>query len=517
MMPTAAASCAAGNSTLFSMCGAVPSSPVARRAWWPKSPTAPGRPRSPDGRRPSSSARRHDRRGCGGPGRGHVDAVGETSLPRDHRRVLRGARGRAAWVSGAPWSTIWWRGSRHRDVEAWTSRRCRRQGDQELPRRVRIQGPSSHHAPSSSVRASSPSTPPMPVVAVGGVAVGRRRSADGAAAAHPPEVGHWTLPGAASKPGGICDRSSRTGAARRDSPGRPLRGPSSVGQNGGARTTYFVILDFEVTTPGRGRPAAGDDAAAVAWVPWPEVPALTLVSGLDEFSRRARGARLGRPLDSERRGSARAGRRRLRLCGGPGGGGIGRPSVGRGRERGPAACGRRSGARAWRWAASPPLHPFGDGDLITASRRSIHVASVTVGAMACGRSQPDARRGRQEPEPWVQGECRHPQSVGPRGCRRERCRCGRALPPACAQLPQPCGPRASRPCAAPTTVGALLVETLRSMRRHDPISLLPSRASRLVRPPSARKAERPLTMCVSSLSDLQVCETVLNGSTSRVT
>ncbi|HUD16229.1 MAG TPA: NUDIX domain-containing protein, partial [Acidimicrobiales bacterium] len=100
--------------------------------------------------------------------------------------------------------------------------------------------------------------------------------------AHPPEVGHWTLPGGRVEPG-----ESVTEAVERE-----LLEETALDVRCGAflgwaerrgEDYHFVILDFEVTTPGRGRPAAGDDAAAVAWVPLAEVPALTLVSGLDEF------------------------------------------------------------------------------------------------------------------------------------------------------------------------------------------------------------------------------------------
>lgn len=43
---------------------------------------------------------------------------------------------------------------------------------------------------------------------------------------------------------------------------------------------HYVILDFEVTLVGEDQPAAGDDAAEVAWVELHAVPELALVEGL---------------------------------------------------------------------------------------------------------------------------------------------------------------------------------------------------------------------------------------------
>jgi 8-oxo-dGTP diphosphatase len=45
---------------------------------------------------------------------------------------------------------------------------------------------------------------------------------------------------------------------------------------------HSVVLDFAVTLVGDAQPRAGDDAAAVEWVPLPEVMARPLVRGLAE-------------------------------------------------------------------------------------------------------------------------------------------------------------------------------------------------------------------------------------------
>ena len=46
---------------------------------------------------------------------------------------------------------------------------------------------------------------------------------------------------------------------------------------------HFVILDFVATVLEHGTPAAGDDAAEVAWVPLADVVERRLVDGLAEF------------------------------------------------------------------------------------------------------------------------------------------------------------------------------------------------------------------------------------------
>ena len=122
---------------------------------------------------------------------------------------------------------------------------------------------------------------PGPVVAVGGVAV-----VDGfllmVERARPPAAGLWTVPGGRVEPG-----ESVTAAVERE-----------VGEETGLDVAcgaflgwaerrgdgfHFVILDFAVSLSGRPPPTAGDDAAAAAWVPLPEVADLPLVEGLHRF------------------------------------------------------------------------------------------------------------------------------------------------------------------------------------------------------------------------------------------
>jgi 8-oxo-dGTP diphosphatase len=122
---------------------------------------------------------------------------------------------------------------------------------------------------------------PAPVVAVGGIAV-----VGGALLmvqrAHPPGAGRWSVPGGRVEPG-----ESVTTAVERElleETALRVRCGSLLGwaERRGA-DHHFVILDFEVATTGPTTPAAGGDAAAVAWVPLGEVPALTLVEGLEDF------------------------------------------------------------------------------------------------------------------------------------------------------------------------------------------------------------------------------------------
>jgi 8-oxo-dGTP diphosphatase len=126
-----------------------------------------------------------------------------------------------------------------------------------------------------------PAGPPLPVVAVGGIAV-----VDGALLlvqrARPPAVGRWTVPGGRVEPG-----ESVTTAVERElleETGLTVRCGNLVGwAERRGPDHHFVILDFAVTTAGRGSPMAGSDAAAVAWVPLDEVTGQGLVEGLGDF------------------------------------------------------------------------------------------------------------------------------------------------------------------------------------------------------------------------------------------
>jgi 8-oxo-dGTP diphosphatase len=123
-----------------------------------------------------------------------------------------------------------------------------------------------------------------PVVAVGGVAV-----VDGALLliqrGTDPHAGKWSIPGGNVEWGETLAHAverellEETGLAVRC--GALLGWVERMGPG-----YHFVILDFTVEVPGdRGLVVAGSDVRAVAWVPLEEVPALSLVEGVEEFLR----------------------------------------------------------------------------------------------------------------------------------------------------------------------------------------------------------------------------------------
>jgi len=128
---------------------------------------------------------------------------------------------------------------------------------------------------------STPPSPPVPVVAVGGVAV-----LEGALLlvqrANPPGAGDWTVPGGRVDPG-----ESVTAAVEREvfeETGLEVGCGAFLGwAERRGPDFHFVILDFEVAVSGQQTPAAGGDATAVAWVPLAEVAGLRLVEGLQRF------------------------------------------------------------------------------------------------------------------------------------------------------------------------------------------------------------------------------------------
>jgi ADP-ribose pyrophosphatase YjhB (NUDIX family) len=123
-----------------------------------------------------------------------------------------------------------------------------------------------------------------PVVAVGGVAV-----VDGSLLlvrrAKDPQAGRWTIPGGHVEPGetlaSAVEREMLEETGLRVTCGAFLGWVERMGPG-----YHFVILDFTVTVPADATaPAAGGDAAAVAWVPLADVPGMSLVDGVEEFLR----------------------------------------------------------------------------------------------------------------------------------------------------------------------------------------------------------------------------------------
>ena len=101
---------------------------------------------------------------------------------------------------------------------------------------------------------------------------------------HGPAAGEWSIPGGRVEGGEtlaeavVRELAEETGleAVCDDLVGWVER----IGED-----HHFVILDFAVEVTGGAEAVAGDDAAAVAWVPLAEVTERDLVEGLAAFLR----------------------------------------------------------------------------------------------------------------------------------------------------------------------------------------------------------------------------------------
>jgi 8-oxo-dGTP diphosphatase len=123
-----------------------------------------------------------------------------------------------------------------------------------------------------------------PVVAVGGVAVVEGSLLLVQRATHP-QAGRWTIPGGHVEPGeslaSAVEREMLEETGLRVACGAFLGWVERMGPG-----YHFVILDFTVAVPdGAAPPVAGGDAGAVAWVSLADVPAMSLVDGVEEFLR----------------------------------------------------------------------------------------------------------------------------------------------------------------------------------------------------------------------------------------
>jgi mutator protein MutT len=97
-----------------------------------------------------------------------------------------------------------------------------------------------------------------------------------------PGAGNWSIPGGRVEPGETPEQA----VARELAEETGIRGAceglmGSLERRGPGY--HFVILDYRMRPVGTGDPVAGDDAAAVAWVPLTEVTQLRLVDGLASF------------------------------------------------------------------------------------------------------------------------------------------------------------------------------------------------------------------------------------------
>ncbi len=125
----------------------------------------------------------------------------------------------------------------------------------------------------------------LPVLGVGAVAVHDGCLLLVERAGYQPDGGLWAVPGGRVEPGErlrdavVRELAEETGLRSRC--GDPVGWAERI-----SAEHHYVILDFRVSLldpDPRGAAVAGDDAAALAWVPLGEVAAHDLVPGLAEF------------------------------------------------------------------------------------------------------------------------------------------------------------------------------------------------------------------------------------------
>ena len=128
---------------------------------------------------------------------------------------------------------------------------------------------------------ADPPTVPIPEVCVGAVVIddGRLLLVErGRGAA----VGQWSVPGGRVEPGETM--AAATEREVMEETGLTVRCGSFIGWVERISEAYhFVILDFHAELIGSDVATAGDDAAAVDWVPLDELGERDLVAGLASF------------------------------------------------------------------------------------------------------------------------------------------------------------------------------------------------------------------------------------------
>lgn len=98
----------------------------------------------------------------------------------------------------------------------------------------------------------------------------------------PPEEGRWSLPGGQVESGEpLADAVRRELAEETGLVVKPTSVVDVVERHG--PTHHFVIVDYLATVIGSNTVRAGDDAAAVEWVPPGTLASLELVDGLRDF------------------------------------------------------------------------------------------------------------------------------------------------------------------------------------------------------------------------------------------
>ena len=129
--------------------------------------------------------------------------------------------------------------------------------------------------------AGSPSVPPRPEVAVGGVAVRdgllllvRRGRGTG--------QGRWSLPGGRVEPGESLAEAVARELSEETGLTVQVGGLCGIAERRGA-DYHYVICNHWVTVPAGAQATAGDDAAAIAWVDRDELASIDAVPHLQQW------------------------------------------------------------------------------------------------------------------------------------------------------------------------------------------------------------------------------------------
>ena len=121
-----------------------------------------------------------------------------------------------------------------------------------------------------------------PIVVAAGAIIRRDRHILLIQRGNPPEQGRWSVPGGRVEPG-----ERLRDAARRETleeVGLEVDIGALVGVVERSGTGFhYVVADFAASCDPQAEPIAGDDAAAVAWVPVDDLTNWDLVDGLREF------------------------------------------------------------------------------------------------------------------------------------------------------------------------------------------------------------------------------------------
>lgn len=128
----------------------------------------------------------------------------------------------------------------------------------------------------------APPIPPVPIVAVGAVALDPAGRLLMVERGQPPSAGTWSLPGGRVEPGETMAAAAVREAFEETGLTIELGEVAGVVERIG-EGFHYVIVDFWAEVPHGAEPVAGGDAAAARLVALDELPAMHLAPGLGEF------------------------------------------------------------------------------------------------------------------------------------------------------------------------------------------------------------------------------------------